>query len=135
MKKILFALLVFVLSFGGGQLTAADASSSKDRMKQEFQAFLNVFCKEHYHSCFSGRTYVENSVEVSDVSHPTSSSIRVDGTHSYRGRFGVLYSAYQFYAIIKQKGAGFEVQFYKRSAPDLFHDDYYWESCTKTITE
>ncbi len=99
----------------------------------DFKRSLEKFCNLYYSDCFSGRTYVSNSLTVSSVSYPDSESIRIDGRHSYRGQFGVLYSDKKYYAIIRPHPRGFEITFYKRSSPDLWHDDYYWESRTKVI--
>lgn len=102
--------------------------------KDEIRAFIEGFCRKYYNSCFSGRTYVENSVRVNNISHISSSQMKVEGRHSYRGRFGLLYSDHRFYALVRVSSSGnVSVEFNKESAPDLFHEDYYWEKCTKVI--
>ena len=141
MKKIISLLCACLLlcsfsheSESSERITSLTPTHTSGVPISVLQDFMESFCREYYSVCFSGRKYVRNSLKVTDISYPSSQSIRVDGTHSYLGRFGVEYTSYQFYAIIRNKGPyQVEVTFYKRSAPDLWHDDYYWESCTRTV--
>jgi len=98
---------------------------------------INKYCLRNYSSCFSGRTYVKNSIKVKKYEYDEENqSITVWGTHSYKGRQGAEYNDYDFRAILDYDVAGdtdyLEVmKFYKRSAPDLLHSSAYWEQCGK----
>ena len=129
-KKILcFSVLSLMCMF-----FSENTFAQSDDTKQMSKLILESFCQEHYSSCFSGRTYIENSLTVYKVEPASLQQIKVYGYHSYKGRFGVKYTSYDYYAYIKYRTDGLvEIKFYKKSAPDLFNPDYYWEDCTKII--
>ncbi|MGP1557530.1 hypothetical protein CLI72_07960 [Porphyromonas gingivalis] len=143
MKKIKVLLLIVFLAISSSiqieaqqiNKTSVEETNTLSSFveKRDVNKFLEVFCREYYNSCFKGRTYVQNSLSIVNFSVIDENNIRASGTHSYRGRFGVLYDNYDFSAIITLVSSGIKIEFRKRSAPDLFNDDYYWETCDRVI--
>lgn len=127
---LLVSLIGLITTFFPGN---GYAQTSSDEDTQMAKMILESFCQDFYSSCFSGRTYVENSLSVSRIEQASLKQIKVYGFHSYKGRMGTRYSDYEFQAYIKFNSTSITVRFLKRSAPDFFHDDYYWEECEKTI--
>jgi hypothetical protein len=101
--------------------------------KETAKLILESFCQDYYSSCFSGRTYVENSLTVSRVEPASLDQIKVYGFHSYKGRFGARYSSMEYYAYVRVRSTSVEIRFYKKSKADLLHPEDYWEDCSKTI--
>jgi hypothetical protein len=127
---LICSLLGLILAFSSEN---AYAQSSSNEDKKMAKLILESFCQDFYSSCFSGRTYVENSLSVTRVEQASLNQIKVYGFHSYKGRLSTLYSDYEFQAYIKITSTSATVKFHKKSAPDFFHSDYYWEECEKTI--
>ena len=129
-KRILIGgLLGLMLVFSVENASAQSSNEDKKIAK----LILESFCQDFYSSCFSGRTYVENSLYVTRIEDASLNQKKVYGFHSYKGRFGTKYSDYEFEAYIKISSTSRTIKFHKRSAPDLRHSDYYWETCEKTI--
>ncbi|MDR1738770.1 MAG: hypothetical protein LBR66_08165 [Candidatus Symbiothrix sp.] len=126
LSVVLFGLL---LAFSVGNASAQSSNEDKKMAKM----ILESFCQDFYGSCFSGRSYVENSLYVTRVEDASLNQKKVYGFHSYKGRWGTLYEDYEFQAYIKITPTSITIKFHKKSAPDLFHSDYYWETCEKTI--
>jgi hypothetical protein len=122
-------LLGLMLAFSMGNASA----QSSDEDKKTAKMILESFCQDFYSLCFSGRTYVENSLYVTRMEDASLNQKKVYGFHSYKGRFGARYSDYEFQAYIKISSTSVTIKFHKKSAPDIWHDDYYWETCEKTI--
>jgi hypothetical protein len=122
-------LLVLMLVFSSGKVLA----QSSDEDKKMAKIILESFCQDFYSSCFSGRTYVENSLYLNRIEDASLNQKKVYGFHSYTGRFDARYSDYEFEAYIKVSSTSIKIKFRKKSAPDFLHSDYYWEECEKTI--
>jgi hypothetical protein len=126
-KKLLLGLLGLMFTFSVENVRAQ--SDDKEMAK----VILESFCQDFYSSCFSSRTYVENSLTVDRVEQASLNQIKVYGFHSYNGRFGTKYSAMEYYAYVKVNSNRIEIKFYKRAKADLLHSEDYWEDCSKTI--
>lgn len=100
-----------------------------DELKQSFKELLEAFCYINYSSCFSGRKYIEYSLIVNNVEEVENRVYKFEGTHSYKGSYGAIYSdmLYKATLYLTQK----KIVFYKRSKADFFNPTDYWEECTK----
>jgi hypothetical protein len=127
-KKILISIVgLLMLSL----TNSANAQTSED--KQMAQLILESFCQDFYSSCFSGRTYVENSLSVTRIEKASLNQIKVYGFHSYKGKYGAIYSSMEYIAYITMNSSSIRIKFNKKSKADFFHSEDYWEECTKTI--
>ena len=103
------------------------AVSSSESDREFVTKVLEEICERCYGHMFNGRTYVQRSIYVSDCSR-SNRRIWAKGTHTYKGRFGAVYSNMKFEVTIdRTDGNNALVKFDKESAPDFFHDDNYWE--------
>ena len=128
-KKI---MLLSLLGFIVFSVENINAQSIEDNRRAKL--ILESFCQDHYSSCFSGRTYVENSLTVEKIEEASLSQIKVYGYHSYKGRFGAMYRKIDYYAYIKiNSNNTITIKFYKKSMPDPFHPEEYWEDCSKIM--
>ena len=128
-KILLFSLLGLMYMFSTENI---NAQSEDDKRKAKL--ILESFCQEFYSSCFSGRTYTENTLSVEKIEQTSLTQIKVEGYHTYKGRFGANYPKMQYYAYIKfNSNSSFEIRFHKHSKADAFHPEDYWEVCTKTL--
>lgn len=126
MKKIIYLSLILLLL-----PISVKAQSNEDMIKQ----LLESFCREYYSDCFSGRTYVKNTIDIDDISVKDGDVIKVTGTHAYRGSYGSLYEDMDFYVYITMTSYKIKFEFYKKAKADFFHSTDYWEECDKTITK
>ena len=113
----------------GATYTANSSGLFDDEMKKTLQESLDVFCYNNYSDCFSGRNYIEYSLRIDKVEKVEEGIWKAEGTHSYKGAYGTLYSDMEFSAIIyltQQK-----IVFNKRVKADYFHSSDYWEECSK----
>lgn len=102
--------------------------------KSELTEMMNGFMENYYSSCFSERKYVQYTARVSDYSFIDEQTIKVEGTHSYRGSFGSLYEDMSFYCYITiNSSSSMTFELHKKSAQDFLHSKPYWEECTKTV--
>jgi hypothetical protein len=128
LKKILISVVgLLMLSL----TNSAYAQSSDD--KRMAKLVLESFCQDFYSSCFSGRTYVENSLSVTRVEQASLNQIKVYGFHSYKGRLGTSYPDMEYIAYITMSSNRLKIKFRKRSKADFVHPEDYWEECEKTI--
>jgi len=103
------------------------AVSSYEEERAAVTKILEEICERCYGHMFTGRTYVQRSIYVSDFSR-SNRRIWAKGTHSYKGRLGTVYTNMKFEVTIdRTDGNNGLVKFQKLSAPDWLHDDYYWE--------
>ena len=109
----------------------ADQDEYQKQENREYTRLLNNFCRRNYNSCFSGRTYQENSLQVKTITEDDYGIIYVTGIHTYVGRTGNVYKEARFEAKVQKEGNRTRIEFKKESAPDFTHSDYYWERCTK----
>jgi len=129
-KKKLFISLLVLLCLSSFENIYAQTEEQKKASK----IILETFCQKHYSSCFSGRSYVENTLTVEKIEQTSLNQIKVSGYHTYTGRFGARYTLKDYYAYIKfNSNDTFEIKFYKRSMADLLNPEDYWEDCTKTL--
>jgi hypothetical protein len=126
-KSLLTGFLGAIFLFLSGNTYAQ--SDDKEMVK----SVLESFCQDYYSSCFSNRTYVENSLTVNRVEQASLNQVKAYGFHSYKGMFGSRYSQMEYYAYIKVNSTSITIKFYKKSQKDFFHDEDYWEDCSKTI--
>ncbi len=102
-----------------------------DDLKKTFKEVLDAFCYNNYANCFSGRKYIEYSLIVNNVERVGDGVYKVEGTHSYKGSYGAIYSDMLFkvtYYLTQKK-----IVFYKRSKADFLNSSDYWEECTKQL--
>jgi hypothetical protein len=126
-RSLFIGLLGLLFLFPSGNTYAQ--SDDKEMAK----VILESFCQDFYSSCFSSRTYVENSLSVNRIEQASLNQIKVYGFHSYKGRFGMLYSAMEYQAYIRITSTSITIKFSKKSKADLLHSEDYWEECNKTI--
>jgi hypothetical protein len=126
-KICLFSILgLLFLSFSGSAFAQSD---EKEMMK----VILESFCQDYYGSCFSGRTYMEHSLTVDRLEIASLNEVKIYGFHSYKGRYGATYTYMEYIAYVTIRSSSIKIEFNKKSKADFFHDEDYWEKCTKTI--
>ncbi|MBQ4406798.1 MAG: hypothetical protein II852_07305 [Bacteroidales bacterium] len=119
MKKIIVIFVLF-LSF------IADVEGQT--LKSEMRDFIEPYCKESYYSCFSGRTYIRNSLFVTSVDiDEDNKMIRTRGRHNYSGYLGKTYTDVDWKADISIKGNSVHIVFYKWFTPVI--GEGHWEKC------
>lgn len=98
---------------------------------------LDLFCIEHYDSCFNGRQYIEGSLTVRSLEPDEANKvIKVKGKHSYRGQYIPIfgkktYSNVDFKAEVSVTYSGIKIKFWKWYEPDY---QTHWEGpCEKTM--
>lgn len=103
-----------------------------ERSNAFYERMLEEFCQRYYNDCFDGRSYIRNSLVV--LERKGEETTHIYGKHSYEGRYGRRYSNAEFMATIEEEDNGyFKVTFTKESAPDMFHNETYQESGTRTM--
>lgn len=102
-----------------------------EEFKQTLKEFIEAFCCKYYANCFTGRKYIEYSLVVDNVEKIGDGAYKIEGTHSYKGSYGALYTNMLFNATwyVNQK----KLMFNKRSKADFFNPTDYWEECTKQL--
>lgn len=121
-----------------GLSSAEQTQRNEARLRKQFLTMIENYSVRNYSSCFSGRTYVRESIQITKLSRKEDGNIIVYGTHSYRGRMGSLYSNAEFEVTIRviDDEDGYEpsyqiVKFRKQSQPDLMNSSVYWEECNR----
>lgn len=118
MKKLLI-IAIMLLSF----LPKVEGQSLNSIM----QKMMEEVCIEAYKDCFSGRTYIRNSLKVRSVV-VEDNKIYVKGKHNYNGYLGRAYTDVDFKADITFEGSRIHTVFYKWFVPWPVGDGH-WESC------
>ncbi len=101
--------------------------------KETLQNLIENFCRENYSSCFNGRKYVHNTLEIDKVQKIEDNQIKIEGTHSYRGSYGALYEYMEFKIYLTIYSNKVEIVFKKKAKADFFNSTDYWEECSKTF--
>lgn len=109
-----------------------DDSSLDNETVETLVKILEAFCTDYYSSCFYGRSYIENSIEVDNAELLSEGVYRVEGTHSYKGALGSKYADMPFYALIYSDEK--KIEFNKQAKADYLHPSDYWEQCTKKFS-
>lgn len=86
------------------------------KSKKFYQELIEDFCKKYYHKKFPGRSYVYGSLYVDNVSRLEHNIFVVMGTHTFKGRFGLLtYRDREFRATVRQGRNGeYHIRFERR---------------------
>jgi hypothetical protein len=124
-KIIIGTLMLIFLSIH------SNAQSSENMIKE----VLEGFCQNYYGECFSGRKYIHNTLTVGKVEERENNTIKVTGTHSYRGSYGSLYEYMEYYVYITVNSNNITFEFHKRAKADYFHSTDYWEECSRTVSK
>ena len=108
---------------------------STQKPKAFYATILDDFCTNHYSDCYSGYTYVENSLTIIQVEYVSNEEAEVVGTHSYILPSGLQYTGEKFKAVVKDlpNNAGFEIAF-NRETNKVLGSKSYWEPAEKLIT-
>jgi len=125
MKKTLTLSLILLLF-----PVFISAQSNEEALKR----LLEKFCQEYYSDCFSGRSYVRNTLDIENISINDEDVIKVSGTHAYRGSYGSLYEDMDFYVYITKRSSKIIFEFHKKAKADFFHSTDYWEECTQSVS-
>lgn len=120
-------ILFFLIALGSENLIAQERDESFTK------TLLEKFCQEKYSDCFSGRTYINYSIEIEEWKMSGITTIKASGTHSYKGKFGWRYEKMDYIAYITIGLNSISVEFHKKSKADLFNSEDYWEECTKKV--
>ena len=93
---------------------------STQKPKAFYATILDDFCTNHYSDCYSGYTYVENSLTIIQVEYVSNEEAEVVGTHSYILPSGLQYTGEKFKAVVKDStGATSEVVYHATVSESL----------------
>lgn len=98
--------------------------------KEDIRSLVNKFCNTYFSDCFSGRSYVSNSITIDQASYISDNQIKAVGYHKYENFAGIV-DKQPYEAIITVSRNSVKITFYKKSKVLLGEDT--WEDCTKSF--
>jgi hypothetical protein len=140
MRKILFMLLLCsnaLIGYASHPEVENNmfATMDNEEEKETVRKILEEICERCYGHMFSGRTYIQRSIYITDYTK-TSTRIWAKGTHSYKGRFGASYLNQRFeVTLIRENSRSIKVHFRKAAKGPVSGDTYFMEDGYITIED